>query len=231
MPPRIQKVSRAWNLGGASRKLPGMNFSDFVQRSRFSRMVSVAALVLGVGTAACGPKYVRDGQEPGLDDRTMSTGLDKRDIEKLLHDNLQSFVASAQAKKWQEDGSRPTLAIYPFANETSEHIESSLNALLSDVETYMVNSQLVSVVSVERQRQMIAEIEKQHGGGFDPNNIAEYNKQLGAKYYFTGKVYTSDERTSEGRRVQYFMFMQLIEVATSGVLWQNKAATTKALLN
>jgi hypothetical protein len=72
-------------------------------------------------------------------------------------------------------------------------------------------------------------VEQQHGGGFDPKNIAEYNRQLGAKYYLTGKVFSSDERTEDGRRVQYFMFMQLIEVATSGVLWQNKAALTKAL--
>jgi hypothetical protein len=85
-------------------------------------------------------------------------------------------------------------------------------------------------VSVERQQQMVAEVEKQHGGGFDPNHIAEYNRQLGAKYYLTGKVFTADERTEDERRVQYFMFMQLIEVATSAVAWQNRAAFTKALI-
>ena len=34
-----------------------------------------------------------------------------------------------------------------------------------------------------------------------------------------------------GRRVQYFMFMQVIETETSAVRWQNKAAFTKALIN
>ncbi len=94
----------------------------------------------------------------------------------------------------------------------------------------MVNSGLVTVVSVERQQQMIAQVEQQHGGGFDPAHIAEYNKQLGAQYYITGKVYTSDERAGGERRVQYFMFMQVIEVATSAVVWQNKASFTKALI-
>jgi uncharacterized protein (TIGR02722 family) len=188
------------------------------------------ALAFASMLAACGPTYVRGSQVDGLDDAAMSTGIDKRDIEQLLHENLKSLMESPVAKGWAQDRSRPTLAIYPLANQTSEHIDSQLQALLSDIETFMVNSGLVTVVSVERQQQMIAEIEKQHGGGFDPNHIAEYNRQLGAKYYITGKVFTSDERAEDERRVQYFMFMQVIDVATSAVVWQNKAAFTKALI-
>jgi hypothetical protein len=59
----------------------------------------------------------------------------------------------------------------------------------------------------------------------------EYNRQLGAAYYITGKVFSADERTREGRRVQYFMFTQLIEVATSAVVWQHKSALTKAYID
>ncbi|AKT37074.1 penicillin-binding protein activator LpoB [Chondromyces crocatus] len=190
----------------------------------------IAASLLALPVAGCGPSYVRGSEVEGLDDAAMSTGIDRRDMEQLLHENLKSLMSSPVARQWAADGSRPTLAIYPLANETSEHIDSQLMALLSDVETFMVNSQLVTVVSVERQMQMIAEIEKQHGGGFDRNNIAEYNRQLGSRYYLTGKVFTADERAAGERRVQYFMFMQLIEVATSAVLWQNKAAFTKALI-
>lgn len=186
---------------------------------------------LAIGSLACGPSYVRGSDEPGLDDPAMSTGLDKRDLDKLLDENLTALMASPIAHRWKADGSLPKLAIYPFANETSEHIESQLAALLSDVETFMVNADLVTVISVERQRRMIAEVERQHGGGFDPNHITEYNRQLGAEYFVTGKVYSADERTSDARRVQYFLFMQLIEVQTSAVRWQNKSAVTKALLD
>jgi PBP1b-binding outer membrane lipoprotein LpoB len=198
-----------------------------------SSLLGVGVLALaGMTAIGCGgPEYVRGNETPGLDDDAMGTGLDKRDLEQLLHENLKSLMSSPVAHAWAQDRSRPTFAIYPLANETSEHVDSSLQALLADIETYMVNTGLVTVVSVERQRQMIAEIEKQHGGGFDPNHIAEYNRQLGSKFYLTGKVFASDERTEDARRVQYFMFMQLIEVATSGVIWQNKAALTKGLLN
>ncbi len=193
-------------------------------------IVPLAASIMFSAGCGGGVAIVRGSQVEGLDDQAMSTGVDKRDIQQALHENLKSLMTSPTANGWAQDRSRPTLAIYPLANETSEHIDGQLNALLSDVETYMVESNLVTVISVERQRQMIAEVEKQHGGGFDPRHVADYNRQLGAKYYVTGKVFTADERAFGERRVQYFMFMQLIDVATSAVLWQHKVEFTKAIL-
>lgn len=195
------------------------------------RLLCVAALAAASATAGCAgtPTYVRGGEVEGFDDATMGTTLDKRDIDQLLHENLKAFSESGFAKRIATGGERPVLTMYPMANETSEHIGSQLDAIMSDIETYMVNSNLVRVVSVERQKQMIAELEKQHGGGFDPKHIAEYNKQLGAKYYVTGKVFASDQRAAGERRVQYFMFMQAIDVATSEVVWQNKASVTKGI--
>ncbi len=196
-------------------------------------VATLATLIpLAIFTAGChgGVAIVRGSQVEGLDDQAMSTGVDKRDIQQALHENLKSLMTSPTANGWAADHSRPTIAIYPLANETSEHIEGQLNALLSDVETYLVDSNLVTVISVERQRQMIEEVEKQHGGGFDPKHMAAYNAQMGAKYYVTGKVFTADERAFGERRVQYFMFMQLIDVSTSAVLWQHKVEFTKAII-
>ena len=43
------------------------------------------------------------------------------------------------------------------------------------------------------------------------------------------RVLTSDERTEDARRVQYFFFMQVIEVETGAIRWQHKAYATKML--
>lgn len=205
-----------------------------MQQLAFLRHISAVLVTaaLAVLSAGCGgdPTYVRGSQVEGLDDQAMSTGIDKRDIEQLLHENMKSLMASPLANGWARAGDKPTLAIFPMINETSHHIEGQLQTVLSDEETFMVNSNLVTVVSRERQDQMIAEVERQHGGHFDPNHVAEYGRQLGAKYYITGKVYTADERAYGDHRVQYFMFMQVIETATSAVRWQNKATFTKALI-
>ena len=203
---------------------------DSLLRRSIATLLALAPLAVLSAGCGGGVAIVRGSQVEGLDDQAMSTGMDKRDIQQALHENLKSMMTSPTANGWAQDHSRPTVAIYPFANETSEHIDGQLNALLSDVETYLVESNLVTVVSVERQRQMIAEVEKQHGGGFDPRHVADYNRQLGAKYYVTGKVFTADERAFGERRVQYFMFMQLIDVGTSAVVWQHKVEFTKAII-
>jgi hypothetical protein len=156
--------------------------------------------------------------------------MDRRDMEKLLDENMKDLMASPVANRWDAEIEKSTLAIFPMANETGEHIDSQLQALLSNAESLMVKSQLVTVVSRERQNRMIKEVEREHNPQFDPQHINAYGRQLGVKYYMTGKVYDSDERNGDERRVQYFMSMQVIETATSAVVWDHSTGFTKAIM-
>ena len=126
-------------------------------------------------------------------------------------------------------GDPQTVAISPFINETSEHIDSQLDAMLSETETWLVDSHVARVVSQERQAEMIRQVEGAQHPVFDPRHIPQYGKQLGVKYFITGKVGASDERTEDARRVQYFIFMQVIDIETSEIRWQQKAYVTKAI--
>ena len=114
---------------------------------------ALCLLVAGCG----GPKAVRGEDVAGLDDQAMSTGLDKRDLQKLLHQNMEALQTSAVVKRWEGEN-RPTVAIMPLRNETSEHIDGELEALVSDVETTLVNAGHVRVVSLERQGQVMEEV-------------------------------------------------------------------------
>lgn len=185
----------------------------------------VCVLLAGCG----GPRAVRGEEVAGLDDQAMSTGLDKRDLQKLLHQNMEALQSSAVVKRWEGEN-RPTVAVMPLRNETSEHIDGELEALLSDVETTLVNAGHVRVVSLERQGQIMDEVRKQYGDGFDPAAISRWGKQVGAKYFFTGKVFTSDERMSGERRVQYYLFTQVLDAETSDILFQYKSSLTKAIV-
>ncbi len=159
----------------------------------------------------------------------MSTGLDKRDLQEALHENMKALQASAVIQRWQGEN-LPTVAVTPIRNETSEHVESALDALISDIETTLVNAGHVKVVSLEHQPEIMDEIRRQHAGGFDPSSVARWGKQLGARYFVTGKVFSSDERMEEERRVQYFMFLQVLEAETGAILFQHKTEITKALV-
>ena len=122
------------------------------------------------------------------------------------------------------------LAIFPIANETSEHIGDQLDALLSKMETRILNAGVAFVVDRERQGQLIAEVQRQQGAAFDESQSTTVGRQLGAKYFLSGKVYDSAERDGSERRVQYMFFLKLVEVETGRKLWQNEANLTKGLI-
>jgi len=179
---------------------------------------------------ACGgPKAVRGEDVAGLDDQAMGTGLDRHDLQKLLHENMEALQRSAVIKRWQSEN-QPALAVIPIRNDTSEHIESALQSLASDIETALVNAGHVRIVSLERQGQIMEEVRKQYGDAFDPTTVARWGKQSGAQYFVTGKVFSTDEMFEGERRVQYSLFMQALDAETSDVLFQYKSTLTKAIV-
>jgi uncharacterized protein (TIGR02722 family) len=172
---------------------------------------------------------VRGSETPGLDDEAMSTGLDKKDLEKLLAENMKALQAAPVIQRWSQED-RPTVAVIPLRNETTEHVEGTLDALIGDIETTLVNAGHVRVISMDQQPKLVEEIRRQYSQAFDQSQIAGYGKQVGAKYIVTGKVYSADERQSGERRVQYFMFIQVLSVETGEILFQHKTSVTKALI-
>jgi PBP1b-binding outer membrane lipoprotein LpoB len=191
-------------------------------------LAAVATFALGCG----GPTYQRGSDHPSLDAPAMSTGLDKDDIERTLQTLLNQLRVAPVMDQWRAaagQNNKTTVAISPFINETSEHIDPQLDAMLSETETWLVNADIAHVISAERQNDMIRQVEGAQHPVFDPRHIPQYGKQLGVKYYITGKVGSSDERTEDARRVQYFIFMQVIDTETSEIRWQQKAYITKAV--
>ena len=195
---------------------------------RFGSALLLCALAM-TAVACGGAKAVRGDEVEGLDDEAMSTGLDKRDLDKLLHENMKALQASAVIQRWQGEN-RPSVAVLPLRNETTEHIDSSLDALLSDIETTLVNAGHVSVVDMQAQPELIEQIRKQYSEAYDQSRIAGWGKQVGARYIVTGKVFSNDERQDDERRVQYFMFIQVLSVETGEILFQNKTNVTKAVI-
>jgi penicillin-binding protein activator len=74
------------------------------------------------------------------------------------------------------------------------------------------------------------QVRKQYQDGFNQSQIAAWGKQIGVRYVVTGKVFAADERQDSERRVQYFMFIQVLDVETSAILFQYKTSVTKALI-
>jgi hypothetical protein len=101
--------------------------------------------------------------------------------------------------------------------------------LLSSIETSLINSGDVQVVARERQAELAREIGVQQGAIYDPSAAARLGRQLGAKYFVTGKLTAVDERLQGTRRLQYTLFVQILEIETGLVKFQHETTRSKAL--
>jgi len=200
-------------------------------RSSFSLLLLASV----VAASGCKPKAVRGGpgtENPNLDEGALSTTLDRKDIDYLVNENLSAMFASPW---WARDvqgspAGPPVVAIWPIKNATSYHLDDQMLTLLSQIETTMVNSGAVNVVSRERQAEMVQETQIQNSDIFDPSTAARLGAQVGAKYFITGKLTSTEERLNNERRVQYSLFLQVIEVETSFVKFQNTSVRSKAIV-
>lgn len=206
----------------------------FLKRFTYLLSFPVVTLMLMSSFAGCKPKAVRGGtgtENPNLDEGAMSTTLDRRDLQDLMKVNMDRLLASPWWASLQGKSEPAIVAIWPFKNETTEHIDDQLDTLLSDMETTLVNSGVVSVVSRERQAEMAREVGVQQNAAiYDQRTVAQASQQLGANYYITGKVGAVDELMNGERRVQYTLFIQVIEVATSQIKFQTKSERSKAIV-
>lgn len=193
------------------------------------RFLVSAALVLSLSSVGCGKEVVRGADDPSIDAKALSTSLDKEDMKRSLRDTLNRLRTSPLMNEWRTTNPQPIVTIFPFQNSTTEHIEPQLDTILNEAETWLLESNAVRVISRARQNEMIREVEGQHTAAFNPAHAAQYGKQLGAKYYITGKVSGNDERSEDMRRVQYFLYLQVIDVETSEIRFSAKSEITKAV--
>jgi hypothetical protein len=78
-------------------------------------------------------------------------------------------------------------------------------------------------------RRLIDEIRRQGSAMFDPSTTQRVGRQLGAQYFVTGRITSVDEKLSNVRRLQYSLFLQVLEIETGLVTWQNEVTRSKSL--
>jgi len=181
---------------------------------------------------ACAPQAMRGGEgteNPDLDRQALSVKLDREDINFLVADYLKHLEDSRFWRETVEQGDRPLVAVWPITNQTSQHIDDQMATLLSSIETALVNTGDVRVVDRARQQDLINEIGMQHGAAYNPSSARRLGEQLGVQFFFTGRISSVDERLSGMRRVQYSLFLQVIDIQTGIIEFQNEVTRSKAV--
>ena len=199
-----------------------------------SKYIPLLIICFLVTTAyfGCGPRFLRSGDSSDFESAAMSTRLDRKDLIGMFNEASKALQEGGLMKHWRalnRDGRQATLALLSIENETSEHVDNSLRTLAKKLETQLINDGVVTVLSRSNQPELLKEIRGQEGRAFDQARVATMGRQLGAQYLLTGKVYDITEKSSEARRVQYFLFIQVIEVETGAIRWQIEVERLKGL--
>ncbi|MFT7463342.1 MAG: hypothetical protein ACI9EF_001686 [Pseudohongiellaceae bacterium] len=187
----------------------------------------LASLVFALAVGCSGPSFQRGSEDPSIDKAAMSTGLDRVDLEGALDDWYEEFGSSKFLGR--HEGGEETIAVLRIDNDTSEHIGSALRNLIDSVETRLVNDGDFSVVSNDAIAKQAIAAEFLRGDAVDASTMAELGKQLGVHYFVSGRVGETAEKTSDARRVQYFLFLRVVEVETVRNVFQAQIDITKQI--
>ncbi len=185
----------------------------------------LALLVLMPGCR--GPTFTRGSDDPAIDEPALSTRLDKVDLDLALGQWNQGFEAGEFVSGLAQR--KPRIAILRIANDSSEHIEGALDNLLGAAETRLVQSGLWNVVDNSRLMAdaVIAERLRDLGDAVDDETAAALGKEFGIEYFVNGRVGDTAEKVHDTRRVQYFLFLRVTEVATKRIVYQARVDITK----
>jgi len=176
---------------------------------------------------------VRGAHEPGVDEPAMSLGLDKDDVQRALKKVLDKLRTSPLMQAWLRDHGQDTVALAYFRNDTGQRVDPQLEAMLSETETWLVQSCAVTMIARERP----VALSRQAGDAAlfrfqardDDARLAKIGRERGVKYYVTGKLQSTDETWQEAHRMQYWVFLQILESDTGAIRFQEKAEVTKMM--
>ena len=197
------------------------------ERLRTVALIAAAALSGGALSACGGPEYSRASEEPEIEEPAMSTRLDRVDLELALSQWVDELDGSAFAATLPPR--KPSIAILHIANDTSEHISGALDNLLSEAETDLVQSGKWNVVdnTTLTRDAVLAERLRDSGDAVDAATVAALGKEYGIEYFVNGRVGDTTEKNDDVRRVQYYLFLRVTEVATMRVMHQTSVPITK----
>jgi hypothetical protein len=196
---------------------------------------SLLLLVFGATLIACGceKQIFRGAQDPSWDEPAMSLGLDKDDVQRALKRVLDRLRSSALMNTWRRDRGQDTVALAYFRNDTGQDVDQQLEAMLSETETWLVQSRAVTMIARDQPFAITRQASDAPFFRFqardDDARLAQFGRQRGVKYYVTGKLQSSDETWQETHRIQYWVFLQILESDTGAIRFQEKAEVTKVM--
>ena len=196
--------------------------------SRTAALLLSSALALGLAGCAATTRTL-DVDDPQHYDASYDFS-DKKEIVDVLTKSLATSPAVARARG---DGQRPVAVIYPVANRTSEHIDTS--GITDDIRNELLNGGELRFVNRPRRDDLIEEADYQYAGFVAPEERVAEGRQVGADYVLSGtlrsieKTQPAQWRLFKKNLVYYSMTLELTGLESGEIVWADSVELAREL--
>jgi hypothetical protein len=160
--------------------------------------------------------------------------LGREEIGKMGKASLESLenseIRDTWARRSESIAGKPVVSTKPMHNKTGLPVGGSLSALLSRIETVLVNDYPVTVLGSGLTQSILRRERKQQreSDAFDTDRNAAEGKQPQMDYIVTGEATRTDSAGEQDLEVSYRIVIQVINVRTSEVVHQEAVEMTKS---
>lgn len=186
------------------------------KRSAFFQLIFLSILSVSLTLTGCATttRTVSTNEETHYDEEYDFS--DKKQIVRGLVDPLlESYPAGVN---------RPIVIVYPVANRTSEHIDTS--GITDDIREELLQSQRFRFLNEVQRDNIARELDYQYNSGMvDPAQRIEKARQAGADFILSGTLRSIEKEEGKGIRLKkkkmnyYSLHLQLTDLKSGLIDW------------
>lgn len=188
----------------------------------------VAALLVILGTLpGCGASVVRGSDKPKINDPALSIRFDQKDVNQIVGKMVDELLASAFFAEVTDGPEKPRIAIDELVNETDQHLNTE--EVLTLIQGKVINTRKMTFVDKAAREKAERELGMQLRDVVAAGTAAQIGKQLGFRYFLTGKIWSGTEQLKGVKRVQYRVVLKVLDIESLAIEWQAEESVTKQL--
>ncbi len=124
---------------------------------------------------------------------------------------------------------QPVLIVADVRNRTHEHIDSE--TFMRNMERELLNSGMVRLVQGREFRELVREERGDQQAFASPETMAQWQRELGADYMFTGTINSIVDQQGRQRVVFYQVNIELTDMETNEKVWIGEKQIRKLITN
>jgi uncharacterized protein (TIGR02722 family) len=188
----------------------------------YSRKGLILLLLTGFGALILSGCATTKSIDPNSETH-YDANYDFSDKKKIVDDLTTSLLSGTQLPPASK---KPILIVYPLANETSEHINTS--GITDDIRMALIRARKYRFINEAQRSNILKETAYQDAGHVAPAMQISKGKQLGADYILSGSLRSIEKeqqkqiRFSKKKMIYYSLNLELTDLTTGEIAWADK---------